>query len=348
MVPRNSNVVVVVLVLVRILSSLTLLSFGLNGEIFTCSCAFTFTFTPQQGRPQISTGSSSSSTSSFSMPIQLQTSHWNPNTDFTLRHSRRHGHGHGHGHGRGQSLQSAAGAGIGANTGTGTGTGTGAAAANGGAEGEGLTIDKISILLELTFIEACLQIATGYVDVLKLFLATLKAAYDQRIPIPTLVDAVATADVERNSANRPLTSEEINLRTLWMNLSYLTLEYLHRIESRGNDGSDLAFDSNIDEALQESLSVSISTRGTYKYIVEEKVLQFLGRGSNNNNNNNNNIDQNAVMGMDDTAQAAMMMYSLKIIDLILVVVKEERVANDSGGLDGNGIGPPRPNIPGAF
>jgi hypothetical protein len=173
-----------------------------------------------------------------------------------------------------------------------------------------------------------------YVDVLKLFLATLKAAYDQGIPIPELVESVAEMDESRKSANRELTSEELSLRTLWMNLSYLTMEYLYRIEDQTDN---LEFDSNIDQALQESLGVSMTTRAVYKSIVEEKVNQFLGQAE-------ERTDYSDLL-QGDTAQKAMMMYSLKIIDIVLIVIKEERAANDSGGLDGNGIGPPRPNIP---
>jgi hypothetical protein len=176
-----------------------------------------------------------------------------------------------------------------------------------------------------------------YVDVLKLFLATLKAAYDQGIPIPELVESVAEMDESRKSANRELTSEELSLRTLWMNLSYLTMEYLYRIEDQTDN---LEFDSNIDQALQESLGVSMTTRAVYKSIVEEKVNQFLGQAE-------ERTDYSDLL-QGDTAQKAMMMYSLKIIDIVLIVIKEERAANDSGGLDGNGIGPPRPNIPGAY
>ena len=152
---------------------------------------------------------------------------------------------------------------------------------------------------------------------LKLFIATLKEAYDRRIPIPELVQTLESMDKMRNSANRQLTTEEVCLRTLWLNLSYLTLEFLERIEE---NKAELAFDSNIDEALEATLSVSILTRGTYKHIVEEKVLQFLGRSD------STVLSEGLASGMGDTAQAAMMAYSLRIIDKTLKVVREERMA----------------------
>jgi hypothetical protein len=143
-------------------------------------------------------------------------------------------------------------------------------------------------------------------------------------------------DIKRQTANRPLTKEEVDLRTLWINLSYLTLEYLERIE---NNKGELAFDSNIDEALEKSLGVSIATRGSYKFIVEEKVLRFLGQEVRTNSTPST---------PGELDEAAMLAYSLKVIDVMLTVVREERFANEKSGLDGNGIGPPRPNIPGAF
>ena len=42
------------------------------------------------------------------------------------------------------------------------------------------------------------------------------------------------------SPKRPLMEEEISLRTLWMNIAYLTLECLYRMES---NSADLEFDS---------------------------------------------------------------------------------------------------------
>ena len=51
---------------------------------------------------------------------------------------------------------------------------------------------------------------------------------------------------------------------------------------------------------------------------------------------------------NDPLLAAIYKTNLKVIDLTLTVVKEERLANESSGLDGDGVGPPRPNIPGAY
>ena len=51
---------------------------------------------------------------------------------------------------------------------------------------------------------------------------------------------------------------------------------------------------------------------------------------------------------NDPLLAAIDRTNLKVIDLKVTVVKEERLANESSVLDGDGVGPPRPNIPGAY
>ena len=174
-------------------------------------------------------------------------------------------------------------------------------------------------------------------DVLKLFLATLKAAYNKQITIPELTQCVAEMDTKRMSANRPLTHEEISLRTLWFNIAYLTLESLERIE---NKKEHIAFHDDVDKALKETLSVSLETRRTYTLIIDEKVMKYLGREV---------IETQTPSTPGARAEAAMLTYSLKIIDVMLAVVNDERLANENNsGLDGNGIGPPRHNIPGAF
>mmetsp|Transcript_359 Transcript_359/g.379 ORF Transcript_359/g.379 Transcript_359/m.379 type:complete len:268 (+) Transcript_359:121-924(+) len=198
-----------------------------------------------------------------------------------------------------------------------------------------LTEEKIGELIEVTFIQACMQLSTGHVDILKLFLVAVKSAYERKIPTPQLTEVVAEADDRKNSANRLLSSEEISLRTGWINLAYLTFECLDRIEG--------TYDSVALEKLEKSLDGSIDVREQYKMKVEEKVREFLNKGDSSDCHS-----QVTDVTDDDPIKAAIIAYNLKAVDLSLIIVKEERIANDSGGLDGNGVGPPRPPIPGAF
>lgn len=176
----------------------------------------------------------------------------------------------------------------------------------------------------------------SYVDVLKMFLATVRAAHGMKIPISELVESIEEMDVKNNSANRQLTPDEINLRTLWMDVSYLTLECLQQNEEGKNVDSV--------EENEISLVMSTETRQTYEKIIGAKVDQFLGKDEKSLSNSSCSEPPT----FDDPAQAAIMKYSLKIIDLMLVVEKEGRIAGESYGLDEDGVGPPRPPIPGAF
>ena len=165
-----------------------------------------------------------------------------------------------------------------------------------------------------------------------MFLATVRAAYEMNLSIPELVENIEMMDVKNNSANRQLMPEEIKLRTLWIDVSYLTLECLDMMEGeKDNDNNNEV----------ESSSVTVDTRETYENIIQDKVLQFLGKKEENTSSKTD-------LHTNDPVQAALMKYSLKIIDMTLVVVKEARAAGESYGIDEDGVGPPRPPIPGAF
>ena len=175
----------------------------------------------------------------------------------------------------------------------------------------------------------------SYVDVLKMFLATVRAAHAMKIPTTELVESIREMDVNNNSANRQLSPDEISLRTLWIDVSYLTLESLQENEEENIDGV---------EENEASLVTSTETRQAYGKIIEAKVYQFLGKDEKSSSNGSFADPPTS----NDPAQAAIMKYSLKIIDLMLVVEKEARIAGESYGLDEDGVGPPRPPIPGAF
>ncbi|GMH86058.1 hypothetical protein TrVE_jg4419 [Triparma verrucosa] len=82
-------------------------------------------------------------------------------------------------------------------------------------------------MLEKTFVDACMQLSSGYVDVLKLFIVAGKAAYERGLTIPQV--QLEISQCKTQTAGRPLMQEEIDLRTVWLSLLYLTLE---RVEHR--------------------------------------------------------------------------------------------------------------------
>jgi hypothetical protein len=190
-----------------------------------------------------------------------------------------------------------------------------------------LTNEKIAEMLEVTFIKACFQLATGHVDVLKLFLAAVNAAYDAKTAIPKLIQSVA--DCPTNTANRQLSKEELELRSNWMTISYLTLETIDRLEGKKN---------------LVDLSIPDHVREKFGMLVEVKVRKNLSMAA----ATGNSTDEFTTVDPDPQA-AALMAYNIKVIELMLSNVEEARFANEKApGIDEDAVGPPRPNIPGAY
>jgi hypothetical protein len=185
-----------------------------------------------------------------------------------------------------------------------------------------LTDEKIAEMMELTFVKSCLQLATGYVDVLKLFLASTIAAYDREISIPQLIKSLA--DCPGNTANRPLSKEEIDLRSSWIMISYLTLETMNRLEKK--------------EIID--MSVLDDIRESYGHIVEQMVKKSLGLAD-------GDLEGDATPS--DPQAAAIFAYNLKVIELTISNIEDAKFANEATPtIDEDGVGPPRPKIPGAY
>ena len=168
----------------------------------------------------------------------------------------------------------------------------------------------------------------SYVDVLKLFLVATRAAYQKKIPLPQLIDLVSACPIQ--TANRPLSDQEIEVRSMWLNLGYLTLSTLEQMEHT-TSGEKISFDWDME--------ISSAVQDQYSIAAQGAIKRERGEG----------VEGAEVSLSDnDPLQAAIYKTNLRVIDLTLTVVKEERLANESSGLDGDGVGPPRPNIPGAY
>ena len=100
-----------------------------------------------------------------------------------------------------------------------------------------LTPAIISEMIEVSFIQSCLQLASGYVDVLKLFIVAVKAGYEANLTLDELEKLVEKCPI--NSANRELMKEEKELRREWMLVVY---EMLNRLKS--NDSTQLGEDQD--------------------------------------------------------------------------------------------------------
>jgi len=94
-----------------------------------------------------------------------------------------------------------------------------------GAAGEkDLTPETIAEMIEVSFIQSCLQLSQGYVDVLKLFIVAVKTGYTKNIPLDELNQLVQDCPV--NSAGRELMKEESELRREWMMVVYEMMKVL--------------------------------------------------------------------------------------------------------------------------
>jgi hypothetical protein len=194
-------------------------------------------------------------------------------------------------------------------------------------------------MLEVTFIKACLQLATGYVDILKLFIAAVTAGYNRDIPIPQLIQLVAQCP--NNTANRELSKEEIDLRSSWMIVSYLTLETIDRLE-----GNDKNMGAN-----KTDLQIPIKAREEFGSVIEEHVQRELGLhgGTSSSDEAVGKVKKSSTDNHKDPQAAAIYAYCIKVISSTISNVKETRLANEKvPSIDEDGVGPPRPKIPGTY
>mmetsp|Transcript_17457 Transcript_17457/g.30068 ORF Transcript_17457/g.30068 Transcript_17457/m.30068 type:complete len:317 (+) Transcript_17457:687-1637(+) len=88
-----------------------------------------------------------------------------------------------------------------------------------------LTPATIAEMIEVSFLQSCLQLSQGYIDVLKLFIVAVKAGYERSLPLDELHQLVETCPV--NSAGRDLMKEEKELRFEWMKVVYEMMNALN-------------------------------------------------------------------------------------------------------------------------
>eukprot|EP00522_Entomoneis_paludosa_P014662 CAMPEP_0172446466 /NCGR_PEP_ID=MMETSP1065-20121228/6058_1 /TAXON_ID=265537 /ORGANISM="Amphiprora paludosa, Strain CCMP125" /LENGTH=215 /DNA_ID=CAMNT_0013197593 /DNA_START=147 /DNA_END=794 /DNA_ORIENTATION=+ len=190
-----------------------------------------------------------------------------------------------------------------------------------------LTESVLGEMLERTFLQACFQLPTGFVDMLKLFLVATTAAYQRPLSLARTLQLVNKCPV--NTANRDLTTEEIELRTSWISIGYLTLWTLDQME-----GLETV------EALERqaaAIQIPQSVFDDYGALVQHHVATKLGQAE---------LEETSSSSTDPQT-AALRAYQIKIIQLTLQTIHETRLANEKF-VDEDGVGPPRPHIPGAF
>eukprot|EP00566_Odontella_aurita_P020189 CAMPEP_0113560204 /NCGR_PEP_ID=MMETSP0015_2-20120614/19304_1 /TAXON_ID=2838 /ORGANISM="Odontella" /LENGTH=302 /DNA_ID=CAMNT_0000461889 /DNA_START=47 /DNA_END=955 /DNA_ORIENTATION=+ /assembly_acc=CAM_ASM_000160 len=193
---------------------------------------------------------------------------------------------------------------------------------------------QIGEMIEATFVNACLQLVAGYVDVLKLFVVAVKAGYENGIPIPELIREVE--ECPSNTAGRDLMAEERALRDAWINVVYLALgEDGHASEDGGVTGE------SVDPGAREKFGPAVAD------VVKARRSSPEGKAPTFEEVRDAHPELLEGKGAEATPlEVAVASQSLRVVNLTITVVDEEMECHDGGGA---GPAPkPRPPIPGAF
>lgn len=189
----------------------------------------------------------------------------------------------------------------------------------------------VAELLEVSFVHACMQLASGYVDVLKMFIATSIGAYESGFAIDNILEELEENKGLPNTANRPLMDEEKKLRRDWLCVVYLTLAAMgHAPLMTSPLATDVAKESIPDDIKERYGEHTTKVGEAYKNdsrmsLCVESLVSGVGE--------NNQLSP---------LEKAILLQSLKVATLTPIVVNEAREAN------GNNVKPPTPPIEGAF
>lgn len=194
-------------------------------------------------------------------------------------------------------------------------------------EGEGeestqFNLSQLADTLDTAFIQACLQLSTGYVDVLKLYIAGLFTAYKAGQSPTQLVAALDAID--NPACGRPLAPEEVQLRNAWIQGVYCVLD-----DVRPN----LDCSSQLETSLYE----------TYRAVVPRlKELRLVS--SDFKSKEVLEATRSCFRDISSDIDNAITLQTLRAMWFTWIVVDEiERCEGEFSKMD-----TPRPNIPGAF
>jgi len=174
-------------------------------------------------------------------------------------------------------------------------------------------------MVETTFVRACMDLASGLIDTMKLFIVSVKVAYEQGADFPTLEHTLSQCT--RQTAGRPLAPEELDLRRLWSALVYLTLVELDHPTAQADLGS----------------TVPAETKGKYQNFVRN-IIRLREKGATLQNLNLDSVLDTAPP--TDPIEFAILSQSCRLVFLTMTVLREEALAaGDSAVTTG-------PQIPG--
>jgi hypothetical protein len=189
-------------------------------------------------------------------------------------------------------------------------------------EEEKLSLDKVAELIDTTFVNACMQLSQGYVDVLKLLIVSIKSGYELGATPSELVAKVEAVEVK--AAGRPLMPEEVRLRDAWIQIVYLVLAQAdHTTENE-------SVKESVESDIVATYAAKIPTMQQRQESGEDFRVDDL-------------LDSDALA--DNPAENAIMTHSLRVMWLTLVVLEEEERCNTEFARQD---APMKPQIPGAY
>mmetsp|Transcript_3824 Transcript_3824/g.6008 ORF Transcript_3824/g.6008 Transcript_3824/m.6008 type:complete len:248 (-) Transcript_3824:382-1125(-) len=185
-----------------------------------------------------------------------------------------------------------------------------------------LSLDKVSEMIDTSFVNACLQLAQGYVDVLKLFIVSVKSGYEMGVSPSELIENID--GVQKKAAGRDLMPEEIELRNTWIQVVYFVLK-------EANHASE---DANVGLSIDESAILPFKSKYAALKMINEKGEDFRVDGL---------IDE--VDRLKKPLEIAIVTQSFRVMWYTMVVLdEEERCQTEFARQDA----PMKPPIPGAF
>ena len=199
-----------------------------------------------------------------------------------------------------------------------------------------LSLDEVTSMIEATFVKACLELASGYVDVLKLFIISVQASYNNGLTLLEILQQLKSYPTQ--TANRPLLDEEIKLRKIWITCIYLTLDFANwgseKSEIFTEDGFNKKYVSLVDQITSKQL---LSSEGSISSPSSFDIDRF--------------IDESNGAFSSDRTEKAILSHTIRVIFLTLTVLDEvKNCEEEAKGLRGKRLvgGPPRPPIPGTY
>ena len=191
----------------------------------------------------------------------------------------------------------------------------------------------VAELLEVSFIHGCMQLASGYVDVLKMFIAASIGAYEAGFSVASILEELENNKDMPNTANRPLMDEEKMLRRDWFCVVYLSLAAMGHTSKASPLAADVAKNS-IPEDIQQRYGELVTRVGeAYQKGGPSLSVEDLTNGFNDE-------------GLSPL-EKAVLLQSLKVATLTPTVVEESKDARGDTNTKKE-VKPPTPPIEGAF